>query len=374
MREFQILQGDVLDILATLPAESVQCVVTSPPYWGLRDYGLPPSVWGGDSGCEHGWGEWQESHDEREGTIHGKTRTTDRFYGDESRRFNGNHQKHSAGSFCRHCGAWRGCFGLEPTPELYTEHAVRIFREVRRVLKPDGVLFLNLGDSYAGSRGNTAEKPGVDNKAAGGDNGIPTGIRKDVSGLKPKDLVGIPWRVAFALQSDGWWLRSDIIWAKPNPMPESVRDRPTKAHEYVFLMTKSAKYFWNADAVRETSICERLRGPASHPCPDTNGNNGLSRREGNGYRNIRSVWTIATKPFPQSHFAVFPPEIPQRCIAAGSREGDTVLDPFGGAGTTGMVALRMGRRAILVDLSPEYVEMARERIIQDAPMFNREVA
>jgi DNA modification methylase len=802
MREFRVLQGDVLDRLRELPDESVQCVVTSPPYWGLRDYGLPPTIWGGRDDCEHEWGDVGQPH--HPGQVE-QTKWKDAEAAGKGGRA-------GSGQFCRHCNAWRGCFGLEPTPELYVEHSVAIFREVRRVLRSDGVCFVNLGDSYAGSGPSGASYQSKTTKRRAEGNGMDGNFRvskrlesrgltyaekKPIPppGLKPKDLVGIPWRVAFALQRDGWWLRSEIIWclsggavvyaktqkgvmpmtikdmarldpntvqlwngekwtqvlgwsksarkgneleivlrsgerisctpthkfptgrglldagslkvgdtlkrcrlpeplhngsdlnnwdigwfvglyiaegsksedtiqiaghakeelrwqrleqiarkyggsatrtiggnrmdirlygkilnailsefvsgriakdkclappcwnytdaflhgvlsgyldgdghwdeknqrwrlgftrnynlerdlrtlcarlghqitlnfsrvkyngdyvptlrgeirerpstyrtaksreeivdirkarcryvydigvgdephlfslasgilthnSKPNPMPESVTDRPTKSHEQIFLLTKSAKYFWDAEAVREESICDRLRGPANHPCSDTNGNDGLARRESNGVRNIRTVWSVSTRGYSKAHFATFPPAIPERCIKAGTSEkgccpecgapwvrtitknfkpqdsvsiekgirghegqkpmdksngwqgfprgttestttgwrpscecirryagksgileeaktvdqwealADTlmpyfapvpcaVLDPFSGAGTTGLVALRLGRKYIGIELNPEYVEMARERILQDAPLFNQEVS
>ena len=335
-----ILQGDVLDVLRGLPDGCVQTCVTSPPYWGLRDYGLPPSVWDADPGCEHVWGAWQERHDERENTQVAKTRTTDRFYGDESRRFNGNHQKHSAGAFCDLCGAWRGCLGLEPTPQLYVQHMVAIFAEVRRVLRKDGTLWLNLGDSYAGSWGNyapggiksqqrpqTEEGKRWERKAYGDTKRKPP--TADARGLKPKDLCGIPWRVAFGLQDDGWWLRSDIVWAKSNPMPESVTDRPTKSHEYLFLLAKSARYYYDADAIREPAeygYCPggmRASGRYLNQRPGQDNSirpvKSTTVSAGNGgSRNKRSVWTIATAPFAEAHFATFPPKLIEPCILAGS--------------------------------------------------------
>ena len=246
-----ILCGDVREQLRRIPDETVNCVVTSPPYWGLRDYGVEGQVWGGEDDCEHLWGDVIVEN----ATNHtGKARWQHTRNGRDEEQPT---EKRVAwlrtavpqGKYCEHCGAWAGSLGLEPTPEMFTAHMVDVFREVRRVLRKDGTLWLNLGDSYAGNRGNSDEKPGTDNKAAGGH--VATYMPKLVAGLKPKDLVGIPWRVAFALQADGWWLRSDIIWSKPNPMPESVTDRPTKAHEYVFLLTKSERYYYDADAIRE---------------------------------------------------------------------------------------------------------------------------
>ena len=343
MSSFRLLLGDCRASLASLPDASVQTCVTSPPYWGLRDYG--------------------------------------------------------------HAGQ----LGLEPTPEQYVANMVDVFREVRRVLRDDGTLFLNLGDSYAGSgKGGNPDAGTKQGTNAGSQTvGVLYGREQPdahaererkaqrfaaerASGIKPKDLVGIPWMVAFALRADGWYLRSDIIWAKPNPMPESVTDRPTKAHEYVFLLSKSERYFYDADAiaepVSESSIERWSQDIANQVGSDrvpgkTNGRmkavgrknpsaQGLAAGPGSGEntfgfgdtRNARTVWSIATQPFKGAHFATFPPELAERCILAGSKPGDTVLDPFAGSGTTGMVATGHGRDAILCELNPEYAHLIRDRI------------
>ena len=250
----RILVGHVLDRLADLPDESVHCVVTSPPYWGLRDYKIPPQVWGGN-GCAHEWG--------------GAIPTREQTGGGGNKANVGSFHGGSTSAFCQHCGAWRGSLGLEPAPALYIAHLVEIFREVRRVLRKDGTLWLNLGDSYAtgagkakqaggGAQGERWRGPGMaqvpDNKNPGAM--IPTyqPNRMPLPGLKPKDLIGIPWMLAFALRDDGWWLRSEITWAKRAPMPESVTDRPTMATEKVFLLTNSAKYFYDAEAVKEPTV------------------------------------------------------------------------------------------------------------------------
>jgi len=286
--------GDVMDRLREMPDQSVRCCVTSPPYWGLRDYGVD------------------------------------------------------------------GQIGLEETPEAFVVRLVEVFREVRRVLTDDGTLWLNLGDSYAGNPSGFA---GTDKAFPVGGGSSHRGEkamgRRKITGkgLKPKDLVGIPWRVAFALQADGWWLRSDIIWAKPNPMPESVRDRPTKAHEYIFLLAKSARYYWDKEGASEPSVDpeksakryeSEFGGKKNVRLLETNQvhTRPIGKREFNGRRNPRTVWTITTKPFPEAHFATFPPELPERCIKAGSAPGDTVLDPFAGAGTTLLVAARLGRKSV----------------------------
>lgn len=341
--KWRLLRGDVRETLRELPDGSVQTCVTSPPYWGLRDYG--------------------------------------------------------------HAGQ----IGLERTPEAYVAELVSVFREVRRVLKNDGTVWMNLGDSYA--RMQEDNVPQTKNLVV-----QPPSMRGRVknAGLKPKDLVGVPWRVAFALQADGWYLRSDIIWSKPNPMPESVTDRPTKAHEYIFLLVKSQRYFYDAEAIAEAlqtdpkenypgraqiigrggllSLEQSPSGAAQQrssggfpPRKKTGGNFSRQTMESQlGYgamslergdydtRNARTVWTITTQPYPDAHFATFPEELPERCIKAGSRIGDTVLDPFAGSGTTGRVALRLGREFIGCELNPEYVELARKRIGGAAPLFTEE--
>jgi len=293
-----IIYGDCREKMKELDTESVQMCVTSPPYWGLRDYG----------------------HDDQ--------------------------------------------LGLERTPEEYTANMVEVFSHVKRVLKDDGTLWLNLGDSYAGNNSRASE---------GGRAGYGTkreGVFNNLSGnLKAKDLVGIPWRVAFALQADGWYLRQDIIWHKPNPMPESVTDRCTKSHEYVFLMSKSAKYFYDADAIKvKTTSPPHIMGNVMAPDKGMGGLNNIddpSRVIGeDGFRNKRSVWTVNTKPYKGSHFAVFPQELIEPCIQAGSRTGDVVLDPFFGSGTTGEVAERFGRDYIGIELNNDYKLLQHKRCAQ----------
>jgi DNA modification methylase len=268
---------------------------------------------------------------------------------------------------------------------------VALFREVWRVLADDGTLWLNIGDSYVGGKGQSGQgspdfqaeraKNGESinqayHQIAGSKQTRPTDDRAKMreAGLKPKDLIGIPWRVAFALQADGWYLRSDIIWAKPNPMPESVTDRPTKSHEYLFLLTKSPRYYYNHKAIREPSVTGAWSSmpPIGGIKHLENGNNTYSGNTppGDGLRNRRDVWTIATKPFKGAHFAVMPEALVEPCILAGSEEGDTVLDPFTGSGTVAVVANRHGRNFVGTELSSEYAEIARERIVNSAPMFN----
>lgn len=328
-------------MLATLPDASVQTCVTSPPYWGLRDYGAD------------------------------------------------------------------GQLGLEPTPAEYVENLVGVFRDVRRALRDDGTLWLNLGDSYAGSWGAQSREhagkhaPNVSQISANQvkaaqirANG--TGSLSRTPGLKAKDMVGIPWRVAFALQADGWYLRSDIIWAKPNPMPSSVRDRPTGAHEYLFLLAKSERYYYDAAAIAEPAVSSpkkatdmrrgssAMRGQATIRPRGKNEEQDDRRRAGfNGRwdkaeadgavkatRNRRTVWNVASRPFAEAHFATFPPQLVEPCVLGGAPIGGVVLDPFNGAGTTGLVATRLQRDYIGIEINPAYVEMSRRRIEREAPLFN----
>jgi DNA modification methylase len=284
--------------MKTLPDGCVQTCVTSPPYFGLRDYG------GGDSEI-----------------------------------------------------------GQEDTVDGYVQKMVEVFREVRRILRDDGTLWLNLGDSYMSAK-NCAPPP----QTQGGQRGMPSDFvpanRKDQKGLKTKDLIGIPWRVAFALQADGWYLRQDIIWHKPNPMPESVTDRCTKAHEYVFLLSKSARYYYDSEAIKEPGVKGAAGSSfnkgktATHQMGRSSGKD----RSDSDTRNRRSVWTVATKPYRGAHFATFPPALVEPCILAGCPVGGTVLDPFSGSATTGQVALANGRSYVGCELNPEYHELAQQRL------------
>ena len=337
----RVIIGDCRAVLPTLEAGSVQTCVTSPPYWGLRDYG--------------------------------------------------------------HAGQ----IGLEPTPAEYVAEMVAVFREVRRVLRDDGTLWLNLGDSYNAYNGNAGPSSGFSAGSAADTQRpkLASGHGLRTNSLKPKDLVGIPWRVAFALQADGWYLRQDIIWSKPNPMPESVRDRCTKAHEYLFLLAKSERYYFDQDAILEpvaAASVARLAQPTlseqegSGRVPGkTNGNMKAVSRSGNkerkpasargvpvdtngetngavagsvpwegSERNKRSVWTVTTQPFKGAHFATFPPALIEPCILAGSKPGDIVLDPFGGSGTTGQVSEALGRKWLLIELNGEYANLCADRTRQ----------
>lgn len=446
------LTGDVRARLAELPDASVHCVVTSPPYWGLRDYGAEPQVWGGDRECEHEW-EPARYYVEGGGGAGSSGKAFSKPGEANAERIKKARWREDA--TCAKCGAWRGQLGLEPTIKLYVEHIVEVFREVRRVLRKDGTLWLNMGDCYGHTGACGGASPLGPNQGRMTDRIAQERTGGTLGGsVKPKDMVGQPWRVAFALQADGWWLRSDIVWAKPNPMPESCRDRPTKAHEYVFLMTKAPKYFFDQEAVREgvTGDAHARRRDGERSPRYMDDMEGHNRRGGTWVedgvartsRNIRSVWTIPTQPFPEAHFATFPESLVERCIRAGTSEkgacpvcgapwvrvvekartfesgsgksgnapvgkngpglqggGETkdirrgpcvsstttgwrpsckhprkgepvrcvVLDPFMGSGTTALVALKMGRRAIGIELNGEYVKIAQARLERDVPLL-----
>jgi len=298
-----ILQGDCLAVLDTLPSASVHTCITSPPYFGLRDYDVD------------------------------------------------------------------GQIGLEDTPDAFVGRLVEVFREVRRVLRDDGTLWLNLGDSYARSPAKGQHKPGDSVKQAylydtGGGRASVT----SATGLADKQLIGIPWRVAFALQADGWYLRQDIIWHKPNPMPESVKDRCTKAHEYIFMLSKGPRYYFDSEAMQEPGVLPAgtrgAKGSAERAAQKGVNSRPPEYKVYDGMRNKRSVWTVTTKPFKGAHFATFPPDLIEPCVLAGAPVGGTVLDPFFGSGTTGLVARNNGRKCIGIELNPAYVEIAKARLAE----------
>lgn len=419
----QILGGDCREVLKGLPDASVHCVVTSPPYWGLRDYGT--AVWeGGDAGCKH-----------QGPPVRTQAGFNARYFGKEFASDKQGDECEPMGQFCK-CGARRidSQLGLESSPTAYVEQMVAVFREVHRVLRDDGTLWLNMGDSYATAPNGRAAADIVNDDRTFRDKPFSTVGH----GLKAKDLCGIPWRIAFALQSDGWYLRQDIIWSKPNPMPESVTDRCTKAHEYIFLLSKSARYYYDADAIKETaeygySSTPQMFNGVGTAISSPKRKIGAVQQGSGGTRNKRSVWEIATAPFSEAHFATFPPALIEPCILAGCPEKacakcgapwvretrceyvdkgkgiiggkkgcdpsngwsgypsvskrvetlgfspscscnaeiapGTVLDPFFGAGTTGLVADRLGRDCIGIELNPAYADMAKRRVQDDAGMF-----
>lgn len=312
----QIICGDALTVLRQLPDEIIQTVCTSPPYYGLRDYQTPPLLWDApEKPCEHHWGDKLPAH--HRGQVE-QTKWKQAVAAGAGGNAGG-------GQCCQVCGAWRGSLGLEPTPDRYIQHLVQIFREVRRVLRNDGTLWVNIGDSYAndGKWGGTTGGKHVEAL-----HGTPVGRTRRSTGLKPKDLMMIPARLALALQADGWWLRSDCIWFKTNCLPESVEDRPTKAHEYVFLLAKSPRYYYDAQAIAEptanagkiVSLGEKSfsKGQATGAGREPSGNGLADTYTVSGTRNKRSVWAIPTTAYPESHFAVMAPKVAQTCILAGS--------------------------------------------------------
>lgn len=368
-----VFLGDAREVMADLPAESVDCVITSPPYWGLRDFGVPATVWGGDSDCRHRWSRLQRGR--RKDMLPSDATTRRARVGLTDRQ---DAAATNGGRLCVDCDAWLGSLGLEPTPQLFVTHLVELFRGVRRLLKPTGLVWLNLGDTFYQapmSRARSAEP-----------------------GLKPKDLVGVPWRTALALQADGWFLRSDIVWHKQNPVPEPAHDRPRRAHELLFLLSREPRYHYDAEAVREPAVTR-----ANRP--------------------LGSVWTIASERSLGAHTATFPAKLVEPCVLAGSSAAgccsrcgrpwervleisyeplsrrheprkdrrvfeleqrkvrrarttgwrptcacgaevtpSVVLDPFAGTGTTLEVARRHGRHAIAIELNPQYVDLIKRRV------------
>lgn len=309
-----VITGNCLDVLKNIEDKSISCCITSPPYYGLRDYGID------------------------------------------------------------------GQFGHEKTPDEFIEQLVKVFREVRRVLADNGTLWVNIGDSYAGSSqgiGGNSSSPSKQDSNKGTLEMKKSGkksVTAHLIGYKPKDLIGIPWMLAFALRNDGWYLRQDIIWSKPNAMPESVKDRCTKSHEYIFLLSKSRDYYFNHEAMQETAVNDAVSTRDNPPRYGgkkytQNPDEFYRTKSGNAYaytgkRNRRDVWNISIQPCKDAHFAVFPEKLVEPCILAGSKEGDTILDPFGGSGTTGYVANRLCRHAIIIEINPKYAEIARNRTNQ----------
>ena len=311
---YQIIQGDALTVLRTQPDESVHCAVTSPPYFGLREYGIPPIVFGGDAICSHVWGAMERGR--RKDLLPADVSQLESRVGVDDRQ---NGSANNGGKFCQLCDAWLGCYGSEPNPDLFVAHTVEIFRELRRVLRSDGTVWLNLGDSYANNGKWGGQTGGKHRRVLHG--AAPVGRNKKYTGLKPKDLIGIPWRCALALQADGWFLRSDIVWSKPNPMPSSVQDRPTTSHEYVFLLSKSARYYCDVQAIAEIAVTgnkgttyhKGKTGQTQHRTSDT-------PRDDYETRQPRSVWTISTKGYKKAHFATMPVALAERCIKAATSE------------------------------------------------------
>lgn len=396
----EVLCGDAIDVMrARIPDDSIDLVVTSPPYWGLRDYGSETvRLWGGDPGCEHEWRSQVSSFNKQGGEGKQSTNLGTLRLADQK------------SDFCARCGAWRGSLGLEPHPQLFIDHIVEICREIRRVLKPSGTFWLNLGDTYF-TRAGKSRNPGGDSKR-GMDSVQPksspnrTAVQ-DGAWLQPKQKLMIPSRVAIALQHDGWILRSDIIWHKPNHMPSSVQDRLTCAHEHVFLFAKARRYYFDLDAIRQPhqglasgnkerkyladprqfgrehfgrSIPWEPTGKGKNPGDVLSGSKYLEQSNAHSLRikgghtgdythpqgkNPGDLWRIPTRPFPAAHFATFPPALIAPIVKAGCPKKGIVLDPFCGSGTALRVARRLGRRFIGIDIVPEYVEMAHRRIRGD---------
>ena len=352
----KIIQGDCLEVLKTLPDESVDCCITSPPYYGLRDYGTGEWV-GGDPNCP-----------QRRLSKYSPSTIT----GHAQEELRGNVGDAIYKAVCPLCGAVRvdKQIGLEETPEAYVQRLVDVFHEVKRVLKDDGTLWLNLGDTY-----NTSTYKKDENSSGHGKQGTNKGSYENVverphdKNCKTKDLIGIPWMTAFALRADGWYLRQDIIWHKPNPMPESVKDRCTKSHEYIFLLSKKPHYYFDYEAIQEPSVCVNdSRGGAEGSSMMASAQAGaIPNKAQQSFvqitekRNKRDVWDITTKAVKEAHFATYPEELVEPCIKAGSRVGGVVLDPFFGSGTTGKVAEQLNREYIGIDLNPEYIEIAKKR-------------
>jgi len=356
----KILLGDNIETLKTLPDNTVDCCITSPPYYCLRDYGT--ARWeGGDPDCDH------------------RKRGSNKVFGNSE--FNKNRPSREKtltvgySSVCEKCGAVRidNQIGLEETPGKYVEKLVYVFREVRRILREDGTLWVNIGDSYCSVATGTNKQ---DYSKLGG--GKATQIesckrpdKKPNGDIKQKDLIGIPWMLAFALRADGWYLRQDIIWHKPNVMPESVTDRCTKSHEYIFLLSKSRQYYFNNEAIKEPALQEnRMRKDRVGVKQDGIYNPGDRVFYGSDTRNKRDVWIVNTKPNSCAHFATYPEELIIPCILAGSHEGGIVLDPFIGSGTTAVTAVKLLRKYIGCEINPEYIKIAEDRISSERGLFN----
>ena len=352
--------GDCLEVLKKLPKNHFDTVVTSPPYYGLRDYNTGTWV-GGDPNCPH---KRLTKISKDTATGHANMYDHGDVVGDAIYR-----QK------CPICGAERkdSQIGLELTPQDYVTQLVEVFRGVRDTLKEDGTVWLNLGDTYHNYRADGLNVKQTLHKDKHDQPEVSPNRANKIQGLKEKDLMGIPWRVAFALQEDGWYLRQDIIWHKPNPMPESVKDRCTKAHEYIFLLSKNSHYYFDHEAIQEEAkdwgTRDRSNGKYHNEGTGLSPHTGLEKSYET--KNKRSVWTVNTKPYKEAHFAVFPTDLIEPCIKAGCPKDGHVLDPFGGSGTTGLVADRLNRNATIIELNKDYVEIAEDRLMGETPLFTK---
>lgn len=353
----KVLNGDALEMLKTLPSNSIDCCVTSPPYYGLRDYGTGKWV-GGDPNCPHRrLSKWSEH------TITGHAQA----------ELAGNVGDAIYKTVCPLCGAVREDrqIGLEESPELYVKKLTEVFHEVSRVLKDDGTLWLNIGDTYNTSTYRKDEKSSGHGKQ-GTNRGVYENVveRPHAMNCKTKDMIGIPWMLAFALRDDGWYLRQDIIWHKPNPMPEPIKDRCTKSHEYIFLMSKNPRYYFDYEAIQEDSIWKddkrKGQGRIAYEGKRLNGNVDETKAQQSFVtitekRNKRDVWSVNTQAVKEAHFATFPEKLIEPCILAGCPQGGVILDPFFGSGTTGRVATRLNRHFVGIELNPEYLDIINRR-------------
>jgi DNA modification methylase len=357
----KFLQGNCLDKIKELDDNSIDCVVSSPPYFGLRDYGT--AQWkGGNPNCSHAYGR------NTRGGLSDFQKNNKGSFGDEAVK---------SGECCKLCGAKRidEQFGLEKTYQDYLANTVKVFETFKPKLKDTATIWWNVGDSYS-----SGKRTSTTNQSLRGNKNYGVTRTPVQNGIKEKDLLMIPNRVAIALQDAGWYIRSEIIWYKPNPMPESVRDRPTSAHEKIWLITKSKKYYYDADAIREplaASSLNRLNQDIKNQKGSTRGNGGMKsngnmKAVGNKEtKNKRNVWTVTTKPCKEAHFATFPKDLIEPCIKAGCPEGGLVLDPFGGSGTTGIVAAQNNRNAVLIELNQKYIDIAKKRIDKELGLFNK---
>jgi len=377
----KVICGDCLEVMKQIPDECIDMAITSPPYWGLRDYGIE-QIFGGDKDCKH---EWRcVAKDRKKGIqkgligLRGPNDKPSQYYCKES--------KIKGSDICSKCGAWKGQLGLEPTPEMYIEHMTQIFHELKRILKKTGTFWLNMGDTYSSGSGSTNngfnERWGNSPGRRKQENPKP----KIQASLPLKCLCMIPERIAWSLIQDGWTLRNKIIWYKPNGMPSSVKDRFTNKWEYIFMFSKSRKYYFDLDAVKEPfaiSTYEKIKYAFNPYKGDIQGvvkytgqeKYAENMKSGNlSGKNPGDVWSIATQPFPEAHFAVYPEKLLEKPIKAGCPQNGIVLDPFFGSGTTGLVAVKLGRNFIGIELNPEYIKIAKKRLAQEVLPFKNEMA
>ena len=359
----KIYEGNCVDVLKTFPDNSINCCITSPPYYGLRDYGTAKWV-GGDPNCPH-----KRLSKQSDKTITGHAQA----------ELIGNVGDAIFKTVCPLCGAVREDLqvGLEESPEEYIQRLVEIFREVRRIMTDDGTLWINIGDTYNASSYNKSELTvNVNHKQATNKGSYENGVeRPKAECCKPKDLIGIPWMLAFALRNDGWYLRQDIIWAKPNPMPESVKDRCTKSHEYIFMLTKSPKYYFDSEAIQEKALEESavrykyefMNGKEQKDFRPNGASNTPGMKQFTGMRNKRDVWNVVPSHYKEAHFATFPEELVYPMLIAGCPRDGVVLDTFMGSGTVAVVAKKNHRKYIGIDLNAEYIKMAERRLRTTTP-------